>query len=316
MIIGHTTQWNFLKKLVEQDRVPHAFLFSGMDGLGKKKTALEFIKLLNCQEAGISKAPCGRCTFCRLVDSQKHPDLQFIEPHGKAITIDQIRELQKWLNLKSQLALQKTVIIDDAHCLNVESGNCFLKTLEEPSGGTIFFLVSSKPELLLFTIRSRCSQLKFFPVQDKEIADCFWEIDPFLKERILAIAWGRPGIALDFLNNSVNFQDFQSWQKTIQQIIEKDLGERMMVIKRFFEQNENFSPIIFLNHFLIFTRQILLAKLGVSPLDKIGDRVELVRQCSFLSIQKMINKAQEAISLILSTNVNPRLVLENLVINI
>lgn len=137
----HQKQWEFLKRKFESGQLSHAYLFSGQEHLGKKLFAKEFAEFLGC----------------------KFPELMVVEPKaGGEISIAKIREVQNFLSYKSYYGGFKIVIVDNAHLMNQEAQNCFLKTLEEPKGETLLILVSSKPEMLLPTIISRCQQIKFF----------------------------------------------------------------------------------------------------------------------------------------------------------
>ena len=141
MLIGHQKQWEFLKKKFEQNQLSHAYLLTGADGIGKKLFATEFAEFIGC----------------------KFPDLTIIEKKEDKSEIDvsQVREVQNFLAYKSYNGGFKIVIVDNAHLMNQEAQSCFLKTLEEPKGQTILFLVSSKPDMLLPTIFSRCQTIKF-----------------------------------------------------------------------------------------------------------------------------------------------------------
>ncbi len=141
MIIGHQKQWEFLKNKFEQNQLSHAYLFTGADGIGKKLFAKEFAEFIGC----------------------KFPDLMVVDPdEGKEIPVAKIREVQNFLSYKSYNGGFKIVIVDEADKMNIEAQSCFLKTLEEPKGQTILFLISSKPDMLLPTIFSRCQTMKFF----------------------------------------------------------------------------------------------------------------------------------------------------------
>lgn len=317
LFIGHSFQWNILKKMAENDRVPHALLFSGQEKIGKKKVAFEYVKLLNCESKEIAVRPCNVCLACKLVASKKHPDIFFLEQGKEEIKIDQIRDLQKWLILKPQLANRKMVILDEAHLLNVEAANCFLKTLEEPTGQSIFILITSHPDVLLPTIRSRVSNIKFFPVAKSEMIKIFSDSDnSILRDKILTISLGRPGAALNFLQNSDKLDDFLLWQTIVKQIIDGELFDRLAIVKKFFDKNKEFSSTAFLRHFLIFCRERLLYKIGVVNVGQNGQKDDMLSKSSVESIKQMLERGQETLSIINTTNVSPRLAIENLLINI
>jgi len=113
MIVGHKIQREFLKKSFESSRISHAYLFSGVDGLGKKTVALEFVRMINGQKKDLAKS---------------QPDLIMVEPQP-SIKISQIGEMRKALSLRPFSAPFKTVIIDEAEKMTDEAQNCLLKTL-------------------------------------------------------------------------------------------------------------------------------------------------------------------------------------------
>jgi len=155
-IIGHTGQIDLLRRALASDRLGHAYLFYGPEGVGKKLVALSIARALFCSEGG-----CGVCSVCRKVDHHNHPDLHLLEPDGANIKIDQIRELQRELALHPLEAERKIALLDRADTLNLAAANSFLKTLEEPPGSALIILLSAHPERLLPTIRSRCQPLPF-----------------------------------------------------------------------------------------------------------------------------------------------------------
>ncbi len=171
---SHKKQWEFLKNKFELNQLSHAYLLSGQDGIGKKEFAKEFVKLINCENKPTEV--CQKCVNCKLIEKEFFPDLSVIksinsessiknEKDMMEIDVSQIRQVNNFLSYKSYYGGYKTVIIDNADRMNIEAQSCFLKTLEEPKGTTVIFLVSSKPEILLTTIFSRCQTIKFFPFE-------------------------------------------------------------------------------------------------------------------------------------------------------
>ena len=171
MLIGHKKQWEFLKKNFELNQLSHAYLFTGADGIGKKTFAIEFAKFINCLS---EKKPCGKCINCQMIEKNSFPEFMILSAterdekfgDGGEIKIAKIREAQNFLSYKPYYGSFKIVIIDDAEKMNQEAQSCFLKTLEEPKGKTLLMLISSKPDMLLQTIASRCQTLKFFMPKD------------------------------------------------------------------------------------------------------------------------------------------------------
>lgn len=167
-IQGHEQIKNDLRQLLAEKRLPHALLFTGIEGIGKNLTAKVLAKVLFC--SGEEK-PCNICPSCRAFDAQNHPDFYYLEPEGKAnnIKIEQIRQMQSQIALSPYLADKRVVIINDAETMNEAAENSLLKTLEEPTGDVVFILVTANKDLLLPTILSRCMKLYFAPLSEDEI---------------------------------------------------------------------------------------------------------------------------------------------------
>jgi DNA polymerase III subunit delta' len=164
-IIGQDRALNVLSRSIALDRVAHAYLFHGIEGCGKKKSALAFVQAIFCgREEG-----CGSCPSCRKIASGQHPDLHILEPDGAFIKIDQVRELQKELSYRPFEAPKKACIIDGAEKLNASSGNALLKTLEEPPGQAILILITPERSAVLQTILSRCQGLAFQPLSQQAV---------------------------------------------------------------------------------------------------------------------------------------------------
>ena len=156
-IIGHERQKEVLFRAISNDRLAHAYLFAGPEGVGKRLTALALVRTLFCKEL----RGCGECPPCRKVDHHNHPDLHILEPDGASIKIEQVRNIQRDLNLRPHEAARKVCLIEAAESMTVGAANALLKTLEEPRGDTLLILLSSQPQRLLETIRSRCQPLYF-----------------------------------------------------------------------------------------------------------------------------------------------------------
>ena len=167
-IPGQERQIEIIKNAIKNDRVPHAYLFLGEDGIGKTQTALTMAKALNCSSQVDDS--CDMCNTCRKIDNGNHPDITVLEPEGTYIKISQIRELQRSLQYKPYEERKRVCIIPDAEKLTLEAKNALLKTLEEPPPETILILISTRPHLLLSTISSRCQRLKFQPLAPNVIA--------------------------------------------------------------------------------------------------------------------------------------------------
>jgi DNA polymerase-3 subunit delta' len=155
---------------VRQNRLPHALVFAGPAGIGKRTLALLLARMLNCDapEAG---RPCGRCSPCRKILAKSHPDVRLIEPDGANIRIEQTRELIAEMAYQPFEARTRVVILDPADQMQAQAANSLLKTLEEPASRTVLVLVTPRPYMLLVTIRSRARILQFGPIAASQLED-------------------------------------------------------------------------------------------------------------------------------------------------
>ena len=167
-----------LTGFIRKGTPPHALLFTGIYGIGKKKTALAFAMGLNCHSiAGQSDMesestePCGLCRSCKKIAAGQHPDLIIVEPEQSRIKISAVRDLGNSLAVKPYEALKRVVIIDQAQAMNPEAGNSLLKLLEEPPDNTLLILIAGNTQSLLPTIVSRCQQVTFKPIPEYALAE-------------------------------------------------------------------------------------------------------------------------------------------------
>ncbi|MEO1816138.1 MAG: DNA polymerase III subunit delta' [Acetobacterium sp.] len=204
-IQGHQTITNHLAKEIKSSEVSHAYLFSGIDGIGKKKTAREFAKALLCQDQ-TGKA-CGHCPVCTQIDHENYPDVKVIGPKaGEAsIKISQVREMISELSIKPYSGNWRINIIDGAERMTPEAQNSLLKSLEEPLSYNIFILITSQTQSILPTIRSRCQCYHFQPLSIFDMETIIFQEGGFDKTAVaeaVRAAGGSPGLALYLLNNS------------------------------------------------------------------------------------------------------------------
>jgi DNA polymerase-3 subunit delta' len=167
---GQSRTKRYLQKMESGGHVSHAVLFAGMSGSGKAAIALEFAKLLNCMSPRNHDC-CDTCSSCRKMTGGNHPDLIKIAADGPFIKLDQVRSLRHSLRYRPFEGRWRAILIQDAQNLNEEAGNALLKLLEEPPGQNIFLLTTIEPQMLLPTIVSRCSLLRFQPLEDSCIED-------------------------------------------------------------------------------------------------------------------------------------------------
>ncbi|MCX5850166.1 MAG: DNA polymerase III subunit delta' [Deltaproteobacteria bacterium] len=169
-IYGHEKKIEIIKKTLAQKRVGHAYLFSGIQAIGKKILAREFVKALNCEKGDMLHDSCGECSSCRKIQKGGHPDVFSVEADGQFIRIDAIREIQEQMKCKPLEARRRAFIIDDADKMNDQAANALLKVLEEPSSANILILVTARPYSMPSTIISRCQHMRFNPLRFDTVA--------------------------------------------------------------------------------------------------------------------------------------------------
>jgi DNA polymerase-3 subunit delta' len=170
-IIGHEYPKRIIANIIKNNRISHAYLFLGKKGIGKKRFAVEFAKMLNCYNLDFNNvSSCEKCISCMDVNLNKHPDILIIEPYNDIIHIEQIREIRDKISLKSYYK-NKICIIDEAEKMNVEASSALLKILEEPVGNVVFILIVSNVYSIIPTIKSRCQTIKFESLKDEEIIE-------------------------------------------------------------------------------------------------------------------------------------------------
>jgi DNA polymerase III subunit delta' len=192
-VIGQKKAVNILFRTIQRDRIPSSYLFAGEPGIGKKFAAINLAKAVNCTKIVNSHQSsfighknnkeeperlltvdyrltdcCDVCSSCRKIDAGIHPDFSLILPESGQIRIEEIRAINEILFLKPFEGRKKIVIVDDAELMNQNAANAFLKTLEEPPEDSLIIIISSNPDRLPDTIRSRCARINFTPLPGEE----------------------------------------------------------------------------------------------------------------------------------------------------
>jgi DNA polymerase-3 subunit delta' len=172
---GHRRLFGLLGRAIRAEALPPSLIFSGPDGVGKRLAAVSLAQALNClapvDDGAGTRDACGSCASCRKIERRIHPDVTTVVPEeGTSIKIEQIREVVGQTAFRPFEGRSRVVIVDDADLMGADAQNSLLKTLEEPPPRNVFVLVTSRPDTLLDTIRSRCCQLRFAPLSPQEIA--------------------------------------------------------------------------------------------------------------------------------------------------
>jgi DNA polymerase-3 subunit delta' len=172
-IAGHRRLLDLVALAASRGTLPPSLIFAGPEGIGKRLAAVALAQLMNCLEPGRFQGldACGECASCKRIARGVHADVLTIEPGDTgAIRVDQVRDAIERAAYRPFEGRRRVVIVNDAEALNVEAQNALLKTLEEPPAASTFILVTSRPDMLLPTVLSRCQRLRFGRLSPGDVA--------------------------------------------------------------------------------------------------------------------------------------------------
>ena len=210
-LVGQDHVVRALTNALDQDRVHHAFLFTGTRGVGKTTIARIFAKALNC-ERGVRSEPCGECPACVAIDEGRYVDLIEVDAASRT-KVEDTRDLLENVQYAPTLARYKIYLIDEVHMLSTHSFNALLKTLEEPPPHVKFLLATTDPQKLPVTVLSRCLQFNLKRLPAPWIADHLASVleretiaaEPGALQAIARAADGSMRDALSLLDQAIAF---------------------------------------------------------------------------------------------------------------
>jgi DNA polymerase-3 subunit delta' len=236
-IYGHDWAVKLLRTHAAGDKLRHAYLLIGPEGVGRRTLALRFAQALNCTNPPRPGAFCGECRACRQTQSESYPDLSVLTPGEghKDILIDQVRELQHTLALAPYAGRYRIALLPNFQQATTEAANAMLKTLEEPASKVILLLTADTLESLLPTIVSRCEVIRLRPAS---IADTqgFLESEKSLAPvdaRLLAhLSGGRIGFARHLAENPKALEERQDQLETLLALLPAPRYERFELAEK------------------------------------------------------------------------------------
>ncbi len=315
-IVGHEKQLAALRWNLKNNRLHHAYLFLGPEGVGKKTVALSLAKAIHCVE-GVHDF-CGSCNNCLRVQNRNHPDVRVIAPleRKKDISIDQVRELQRELTLRAFSGGKKIAILDPAILMNFSAQNALLKTLEEPPGDSLLILIATNTGGLLPTLLSRCLRVVFSPVPLPLVLRFLVERKGMEEDRasiLAALSMGSPGKAA-----GAELEEFaarrRSWIQAISCLQPGDFAAALNLAETLSGSRE--ESVIFLEWLAGWFRDMLLCRLtgstgGMCNPDAVNYLKELAEQHSLERTLFLYSQTIRAAARI-RQNVNRRIALENI----
>ena len=295
--IGHTQTLASLEHDLLNDNVAHAYLFTGPEKVGKFRVAKAVSKILQCPNNF-----CHTCPTCLQIEKKSHPDTIELEDDGESIKIQEVREIIARLSMTSQ-SRYKILLIQNIGRLTDEAANCLLKTIEEPPEKTIFLFTAGQLREIMPTIASRMRLIHFKKLQDDVLREALQSLYPqtdgLTMDEVLLLSLGRSGRAVQLLSDPEAFQELQALYRHIQFLDEKaSLATRLQAMGEIVADPHKLKN--FLNLLTHYFRRIMLEAPAGYKKNHAMATIE--------SIQKVINMLEQ--------NVNPRLLLENLMMSL
>jgi DNA polymerase-3 subunit delta' len=255
-LVGNGNVKQTLKHWLANGRVPNALLFIGDHGLGKQQLAIELARAFICADT-VNGEACGVCALCTRIDKfvipeaddrtkdqfkrvffGGHSDVGKVVTYKRTILVDSIRDLERHANYLPNEAKARFFIIDDADKMNDEASNALLKTLEEPPPTSYIFLITSRSDSLLATIRSRCQTLRFAPVPIEDIERFLIDDRAFSHDEArLAARLSRGSIGRAV---SINVEKFKAARERMLSVITNaiEIGDRSAMLRVAEEMND------------------------------------------------------------------------------
>ncbi|NLY42745.1 MAG: DNA polymerase III subunit delta' [Clostridiaceae bacterium] len=316
-IIGQKVVINSLKNCIRNNKVSHAYIFEGPEGIGKKTIASLLASALTCERKGTD--PCGVCKSCIQNKSGNHPDVKFLHGETGSIGVDMIRDLQKDMYIKPYSADKKIYIISEADKMTLQAQNSLLKVLEEPPAYGMFILTTINASLLLKTILSRSVVLRFAVHPYEEIEEFLKNEYPGLGEEVSVIARLSGGI-IGRAKDVAESQEFRTLRRDIFNRVYKLLSPNKAVLidaaDYFIEYKQ--SNRLLLDFLLSWFRDVLIIKeshdkkkvINIDMIDNIYEFALNVTSYSICKIIEIIMDTKKKIDM----NVNYALAIETMFI--
>lgn len=324
-IVGHEWAVETLQTALGSGHAGHAYLITGPSQIGKTTLALTVAQALNCTDDDQDQRPCGRCRSCTLIAAGRHPDVRLVtgEPSGRGkstIKIDQIRDLQRELNLTATEARHKIAILRQFETANASAANAFLKTLEEPPSHVILLLTANDADTLLPTITSRCQILGLRPLPAARVTEALierWQVEPDQARLLAHLADGRLGWAVKAAQDETLIAERRERLNILERALAETRVGRFAVAATLANTPDSLPDL--LRIWLSWWRDLTLLIYGRQELETISNldrETELHLHAQEWTSQQALHSLQQTERAIwqLEHNANTRLVLENLLL--
>lgn len=284
-VVGQEKAVRLVSRSLQSERVPHAFIFKGPDGVGKQLFGRGLAAALNCRDLSDVYA-CGQCSSCKKFLAGSHPDSVVISPDKGMIKINQVREMIKLLDFPPYESRWRIVVLEDVHTMRQEAANSLLKTLEEPPAGNVLILTADISRELLTTISSRCQVVPFYGLKPDEAAEILCTHEPDMDQgtaHLLArLSEGSPGKGLELFRAEM----VDLFRQVITVVSDPEIdGDRdvhllLGAAREMAEQKEQLLPLLGL--FRLWLRDLLFSWYGLGEeigLGGLGLETDQVPKC-------------------------------------
>jgi DNA polymerase III subunit delta' len=320
-LLGHAWAVDMLHQHVARNDIRHAYLITGASGLGKRTLALRLAQALNCENPISVGTPCFTCRTCKQIESMTHPDLTVIqsEAEGGTLKVDQIREVQRTINLRPYQSNYRVSLFLRFHEANDSAANALLKTLEEAPAHAILILTAESPEQLLPTINSRCEILRLRPLPIETVTSDLMQkgLDEERARLLAHISGSRPGFARKLVDDVSLLEKRDEHLNDLQTLLPSSRVEKFAYADKLAKDKNIMRQTILV--WLSYWRDILLRVAGAeTPLINIDRNMEI----EFLAGRLDLSSARKVVSNLESTlekmdrNVNSRLLAEVLLLDL
>ncbi len=313
--IGHEWAVDYLCGVIQSQHISHAYLFTGPAHIGKTHLAKEMAAALNCLG---NASPCGKCSACIRTEEGTHPDVTLVEPEGRRLKIDQVRDLQHTLSLSPVEGRWRVCIITDFQQATTQAANALLKTLEEPPGKVVLLLTATDADLLLPTIVSRCQVLALRAVPRARLKEALRERLDGQEERaelIARLSGGQVGWALSAIEEDDRLEKRREHIETLLDLLRQGRAARIQAAERL-SKVKDLPGIIKL--WQGWWRDVLLASCDCKDLivniDFMDSVCQTAEQYAFTEAEEAVRGLEKTLEQ-LDQNVNARLALEVLLLS-
>jgi DNA polymerase-3 subunit delta' len=337
-LIGHSQAEAWLRRVVLDARLAHAYLVTGPRGVGRHTFALDMAMAVNCLADDIEARPDHTCQQCRLIERGVHPDVRTVRRGDRPVIrlhaaqganqreiVDYVDWIQADAALRPVMARKKVYLVLNAEELVQEAADRLLKTLEEPPSFVLFVLTAVDRQGVFPTIASRCLEVRLHPASREELSQALMQrgADPERAVQLAALSGGRSGWALAALSDPRLFEQQQAYSRQLVELVGGSRLDRLLFARWLSERWMGQPEVVreTLRAWLGWWHDVMLVQLGL------GQRVahlehderqaieSAARQIGMTATRRAADSLQQSLA-DLDANVNPRLVLDLLLLQL